>query len=148
MSPPRARRLPPSRSPDWLGLSEASEVLGVSPATLRRWADAGRVRSFTTPGGHRRFARRTLERFLPAARGHRPPVAVMGVTPERVTSVYRRSNRVASQRLPWVVALPDADRDAFRELGRGVAVHLLGYLDAETPEGREDQLREAKVHAA
>lgn len=148
MTLPRTRRLAPSRSPDWLGLSDASDVLGVSPATLRRWADAGRVRSFTTPGGHRRFARRTLERLLPADREHRPPTAVMGVTPERVTSVYRRTNRVASQRLPWVVALPEADLFAFRELGRGIAGDLLGYLDAETPEARELRLKAAKVQAA
>ena len=32
-----------SRDPDWVGLSEASRVLGVSPATLRRWSGAARV---------------------------------------------------------------------------------------------------------
>ena len=37
----------PSRDPDWMGLSEASSLLGVSPATLRRWSDAGRLRVFT-----------------------------------------------------------------------------------------------------
>src|SRR4051794_32986707 len=39
----------------WLSLHEASEKMGVSAATLRVWADEGRVESYRTPGGHRRF---------------------------------------------------------------------------------------------
>ncbi len=40
---------------DWLALREASRQMGVSAQTLRSWADAGRVPSYRTPGGHRRF---------------------------------------------------------------------------------------------
>ena len=40
----------------WLGLEEASRRLDVHPATLREWADKGRIRAFRTPGGHRRFS--------------------------------------------------------------------------------------------
>lgn len=39
----------------WLSLHEASTQMGVSAATLRSWADEGRVESYRTPGGHRRF---------------------------------------------------------------------------------------------
>ena len=55
---------PPSR--EWLSVHEASELLGVVPATLRRWSTAGRVSSFTTPGGHRRFSRTEILRLLPS----------------------------------------------------------------------------------
>ena len=47
----------PTGSAEWLSIREASELVGVSVATLRRWCDAGEVHAFTTPGGHRRFAR-------------------------------------------------------------------------------------------
>ena len=57
--------------PERLPLGEASRLLGVDPDTLRRWADEGRVPAFTTPGGHRRFERRALERLVAAA-PHRP----------------------------------------------------------------------------
>ena len=40
----------------WLSLHEASQRLNVHPATLREWADRGRIRTFRTPGGHRRFS--------------------------------------------------------------------------------------------
>lgn len=48
----------------WLTLSAASKLLGVHPATLRHWADAGQVRSYRTPGGHRRFDAADLRAFL------------------------------------------------------------------------------------
>ncbi len=41
----------------WIPLGAACRILEVNEATLRRWADTGRVRSFRTPGGHRRFSR-------------------------------------------------------------------------------------------
>ena len=48
----------------WLTLSEASRLLGVHPATLRQWADAGQVPSYRTPGGHRRFEASELRAYL------------------------------------------------------------------------------------
>ena len=48
----------------WLTLSAASKLLGVHPATLRQWADAGQVPSYRTPGGHRRFDAEELRAFL------------------------------------------------------------------------------------
>ena len=48
----------------WLRLAEAAETLGVSHNTLRRWSDAGVLRCYRTSGGHRRYRRSDLERFL------------------------------------------------------------------------------------
>jgi excisionase family DNA binding protein len=47
-----------------LRLSDAAAIIGVHPETLRRWADAGKVRSFRTPGGQRRFDRTDVENLL------------------------------------------------------------------------------------
>jgi glutamyl-tRNA reductase len=52
---------------EWLTVREACELIGVSPATLRRWSDNGEVTTFTTPGGHRRFARSAILGLLPAS---------------------------------------------------------------------------------
>ena len=40
----------------WAPMGKACQILEVNEATLRRWADRGLVRSYRTPGGHRRFA--------------------------------------------------------------------------------------------
>jgi excisionase family DNA binding protein len=44
--------------------SQAARYLGVSLATVRRWADAGHLSCYRTPGGQRRFSREQLDRFL------------------------------------------------------------------------------------
>jgi excisionase family DNA binding protein len=138
---------PTPRNPDWVGLAEASEVLGVSPATIRRWSDAGKLRVFTTPGGHRRFSRSALERLLPADRSRRPAIAG-GMTPSRIARTYRRASRDAGSELPWVLTLTEEQRVLFRERGQVLAARLLQHLDATGPEAAAHHLKEAAVSAA
>ncbi|EAZ90104.1 IS607 family transposase [Crocosphaera chwakensis] len=38
-----------------LTIKEAAKFLGVSPKTLRRWENAGKIKAYRTQGGHRRF---------------------------------------------------------------------------------------------
>jgi excisionase family DNA binding protein len=137
-----------SRDPDWVGLSEASQVLGVSPATLRRWSDAGRLRVFTTPGGHRRFSRSALERLLPADRSRRPSIGGAGLSPSRIARTYRRASREAAPELPWVLTLSHEQRLLFRERGHVLAASLLQYLDATRPEAAAHHLKEASGSAS
>lgn len=44
--------------------SQAARYLGVSLATIRRWADAGHLGCYRTPGGQRRFSREQLDSFV------------------------------------------------------------------------------------
>ncbi len=50
--------------PRTLTASEAAAVIGVSVATIRGWADRGRLPSHRTVGGHRRFEVEELKRWL------------------------------------------------------------------------------------
>jgi excisionase family DNA binding protein len=136
------------RDSQWIGLSEASRLLGVAPATLRRWSDDGRIRAFTTPGGHRRFARASLERLLPSERARRPTLAVAGVTGARIARRYRAKGRAAAKDLTWVLALSDEQRSLFRERGRTLAEGLLLYLDAEDAATAKHHLKITSVSAA
>ena len=130
----------------WLGLGDASRLLGVSTATLRRWADAGRLPAFTTPGGHRRFSRAALERMLPADRGRRPELSGGGLTPARLSRAYRRP-APTTRETAWVATLDPGERDTFRRLGRQLAWELVAHLDAEEPEARRHHLVEATAVA-
>ena len=47
-----------------LSISEASHLLGVSEAALRQWTDERKIKAFITPGGHRRYARAELKKFI------------------------------------------------------------------------------------
>lgn len=44
-----------------LSAKQAAEYLAVHPDTLKRWAKAGKVRCFKTPGGYFRFRRSDLD---------------------------------------------------------------------------------------
>jgi excisionase family DNA binding protein len=57
-------RRAPATEPDWLTLGQAAKYLGVAQSTIRKWSDQGRVPAFYTPGGHRRYRRADLDKFL------------------------------------------------------------------------------------
>ncbi len=138
-------RQPPDRPlPERLPLGEASRLLGVDPDTLRRWADEGRVPAFTTPGGHRRFERRALERLIAARRtGPDGGLASLGSTPDRLSAAYRRrySEQHGSGADPRI-HVPPSERESFRDIGRRLVDALVRHLD-ETGQGRIIAEREA-----
>ncbi len=43
---------------------EAGRYCGVSPYTVRHWVQTGKLRAYTTPGGHRRIRRQDMDAFL------------------------------------------------------------------------------------
>src|SRR3990170_1146887 len=49
-------------------ITEASRILGVSPTTLRRWEDEGRLTPARTPGGDRRFSPDDIQNILQSFR--------------------------------------------------------------------------------
>jgi excisionase family DNA binding protein len=51
----RTGTVPPSSDTPALGVGEAAAGLDVSPSTVRRWVDSGRLGSIRTEGGHRRI---------------------------------------------------------------------------------------------
>jgi excisionase family DNA binding protein len=121
-----------------LSLGPASRLLGVDPDTLRRWADEGRIEAFTTSGGHRRFARATVERILEARR-HDATIrlASLGATKDRLSRAYRRGYSSSSDVGDVRAAIPEADRTAFRDGGRELVAALLAHLDAADDAARE-----------
>lgn len=49
---------------DLMSTVEVADLAGVGPTAVKRWADAGQLACVRTAGGHRRFERREVERFL------------------------------------------------------------------------------------
>ncbi len=120
----------PNADPTWLPLGRASKLVGVDPDTLRRWADEGRVEVYLTPGGHRRFQRRSLERLIRSRSRERVRISRLGAPEEKLVAAYRRTYRVGSDQAPDpVAAIPESDRGAFRESGRRLVAALVEHLD-------------------
>jgi excisionase family DNA binding protein len=133
---------------EWVTLGEASRMLGIAPATLRRWSDAGRLRAFTTPGGHRRYRRAALERLIPHERDDRPSLVRSGLTTTRLVRAYRDELRVAIRENPWLLRMDDTQRAWFHQHGHRLTGALLACLDADEPVVAEHQLTQAIAEAA
>ena len=128
----------------WMSLGPASRLVGVDPDTLRRWANEGRVEVFVTPGRHRRFDRRALERLAATGRGEPRSLASLGASPARLTRAYRRSY---TDDAPARQATADAtgDRESYRRDGRRLVAALIAHLDADRR--NDDARRETEAEA-
>lgn len=133
----------PGARREWLTIHEASDLIGVSSATLRRWSDAGEIRAFTTPGGHRRFARAAVLGLIPADRRERG-ASRLGDIGERIGRAYRKiGQRSSSAGIPEMRAategflgrLGDPEREPFCELAGSMATALLELWDEGTVDG-------------
>jgi excisionase family DNA binding protein len=49
---------------DVLSTRQVAQLLGVGEASVKRWADAGEIDCFRTPGGHRKFRLRDVTGFV------------------------------------------------------------------------------------
>jgi excisionase family DNA binding protein len=100
----------------WLTLHEASELLSVAPSTVRRWADAGRIPTRRTEGGHRRFEAVAVHALRPRTVEAQGSAALVP-SPERATSQ------------PWHAHFADAAvAGAMRTLGQRLLGLLIQYL--------------------
>lgn len=83
-----------NRSKAFLARSEVARLFHVSPVTVVRWAERGKLPSELTLGGQRRYPRKgTLAVLSEVTRGARAPRRADSVTagPERVST--RRGRR-------------------------------------------------------
>jgi excisionase family DNA binding protein len=133
-------------APRWLSLGPASRLVGVDPDTLRRWADEGRVDVYVTPGGHRRFDRRTIDALVSTRRAGSRPLASLGASPERLNRAYRRSYS-ADPTANQVPADDLAAREHYRRDGRLLVEALVAHLDADPADVVERARSEAEATA-
>jgi excisionase family DNA binding protein len=111
-------------------LGRACEILGVDESTLRRWADAGRLRVYRTPGGHRRFSLNNLQELLAGdGRGHQEEMGRMAFA-----RIRQELRKVREKEDSWYNLLSDADRQHFRDLGRRLVEMTGEYMHKRTRE--------------
>lgn len=123
-----------------LSIKEASHLLGVNPTTLRHWADLGQVRSFRTPGGHRRFAEDDLLAVLRQGNDAHP--APIDLSAHALARIRRRMSRTRSNGADWVRELGEAERDDLRQHGRRLVALAFDYI--AQPDQRSELSQEAK----
>lgn len=132
----------PTTNQEWLTLHDASKQIGVSPATLRQWANQGKVRVFRTPGGHRRFSQIDM-RALTLQQGR--PSDPNDLDRLIHSALGRARLEIASGRLdraPWYRAFDEAAKQRHRELGHRLMTLLIQAL--REPSDAPDLTRNAR----
>lgn len=134
-----------STSADWLSIRQASRLLGVHISTVREWADEGLIHSYRTPGGHRRFSKIDLEKFL--AQQRKSPKNKYNPT-EQTLSRMREELR-AHPHSDWLEKSsiqPDArERARQREFGQRLLACVVDFV--QEPNAREHLLDEGRQTA-
>jgi len=121
----------------WLSLTEASELLGVHPTTLRRWADANEIPHFRTPGGHRRFRPADLAAWMAGQQitALVPPSEAMVQNALGYTRQEMAEHGVSAE--PWYTAFEhEPERQQMRDTGRklfGLAIQYMSRTRNHEP---------------
>lgn len=108
----------------WLTLGQACRLLNVDESTLRRWADAGQVRTFRTPGGHRRFAEGDVEAIVEGRSRRQQQLGDVGDLATR--RIRRQLHRPPAP--SWYATVDEAQREKLRTLGRGLMALVADYV--------------------
>jgi excisionase family DNA binding protein len=117
----------------WLSLHEASHRLNVHPATLREWADRGRIRTFRTPGGHRRFSVEDVDAVAAEAA---PELALFMSALVGQARLATSAGRLATE--SWYSRFDDAAKARQRELGHDLMRLLVTHLSETEKDCRND----------
>lgn len=121
----------------WLTLGAASAQLGVSQSTIRRWADAGEIRSYRTNGGHRRVLEEDLHAIVAnagAAAATRDTDRISDIALARVKRRITRGRQGHSLD-HFATMSPDAI-DRLRMLGRQVVDLFARYIASDSKKER------------
>lgn len=130
----------------WVSIGRACRMLGVDASTLRRWADAGAVRVFVTPGGHRRYAEEDLWRLV------RPAQSSDDAVGELVSAIVARYHATTNQGglrgRPWLHRCDDGVLLRCQALGWRLLARLAAYVEAQRQAERDRLLAEARAVGA
>lgn len=110
------------KTPRWVSLARACELLGVNESTVRRWADSGEIQVFRTPGGHRRFAEAELLTMIEGG-GRRAQRPLSDAAATRIRRQLRSGHAE-----DWYQDIAQAERDTLRPLGRRLVEIVDDYI--------------------
>ena len=123
-----------------VSISEARQILGVSEAALRQWTDEGKIKAFITPGGHRRYAKADLKKFM----GSQPKmlgIKDLVVELEDTVQLHREIARKSLNSTPWH-KLTEESQEHLAHLGRRLLSLIIRYITE--PSKREETLKLAR----
>lgn len=122
-----------NESSEWISLRHAAEILGVHPATVRNWADEGKLPSRKTAGGHRRFNKNDLLKYA-QNESETQPIEVQIIIQNALGQTRMQVGDGQLEQLGWYAKMSETTRKEMRILGRELLEALRRYLAANAPD--------------
>lgn len=105
----------------WLTIGTARNLLHLSETTLRHWANTGLVRTYRTPGGHRRFSSEDIKNLVRSSnRKGIEPSQPAASEEALLQGIRRRLNKAPEDHSLWSLNFGIAGQQRMRELGRNL----------------------------
>jgi excisionase family DNA binding protein len=121
---------------EWLSLSDAANILGVHPSTVRLWSDKGILPVRKTQGGHRRYKRSEISIWAESNDGSRLEA------PQLIQEVIRNLRIQISDgsldRESWYQKLDEEARLKYQASGRSLFHGLMNYVASKDEEAKTE----------
>ena len=114
---------------EWLSLSDAAEMLGVHPSTVRLWSDKGVLPVHKTQGGHRRYKRGEILLWSQTnSHSEEEPVEPEWMMQEVVKNVRLQISEGRLEEETWYQKLDEEARSQYRTSARSLFQGLMSYV--------------------
>ena len=121
-----------------LSISEASQLLGVSDGALRQWTDEGKIKAFITPGGHLRYDRAELNKFI-SSQPRMLGIKDLATELEETARQHREIARASLRNTAWYNKLNEESQAHLADLGKRMLNLIVKYITESSR--REETIR-------
>ena len=137
-----------SEGSEWVSLRHAADILGVHPATVRNWADSGKLPFRRTAGKHRRFNVKDLSDYA-RPQADLEPIELQVIMQSALGQTRMQAGSARLESAPWYIAMSDESKQHLREQGRRVLEAMRKFVAAGAPdEGLGSAIKLGKDYAA
>ncbi len=95
-----------SQMPKYLTIPQIARICSVDRSTIHRWAASGKIKSFSTPGGHRRIHLKDLKKFF---KENNMPIKLDEVEKRRTRFLVADDDTLVQRQLKKILSGPLID---------------------------------------
>lgn len=124
---------------EWLSLSDAAEMLGVHPSTVRLWSDKGILPVHKTQGGHRRYRLSEISLWAQtSSRSEGEAFQPEGMIQEVIRHVRMQISEGRLESESWYQKLDEEARGQYRISARSLFQGLMNYVATDEAEAAHE----------
>lgn len=121
---------------DWLSLSDAAEMLGVHPSTVRVWSDKGLLPVRKTQGGHRRYQRGEISLWAESSIGSN--LEATQLIQEVIRNLRIQISDGSLESEAWYQKLDEDARLKYQASGRSLFHGLMNYITSKDEDAKSE----------